>query len=203
MATSRDDDPNAAHAKRRRLVLATTLAGGAGLAASALPFIASMTPSERARSAGAPVEADISRLEPGQLGTVEWRGKPVWILRRTPAIIDRLGSIEHLLLDPASTRGQQPAYCRNPLRSVRPEFWVAVALCTHLGCVPAVRKDVAPADLGPDWPGGFYCPCHGSKFDFAGRVFRNVPAPLNLEVPRHKYLSDAIVLLGADDSGQA
>lgn len=199
---SSDDDPDVTRATRRRLVLATTLAGGAGLVASALPFIASMRPSERARSAGAPVEADLSRLEPGQLGTVEWRGKPVWILRRTPEIIARLGRGEHLLLDPASTQGQQPEYCRNPLRSVKPEFWVAVAICTHLGCVPTVRKDVAPADLGPDWPGGFYCPCHGSKFDFAGRVFRNVPAPLNLEVPRHKYLSDSLVLVGADDSGQ-
>jgi ubiquinol-cytochrome c reductase iron-sulfur subunit len=196
------DDPDAPNAMRRRLVVATTVVGGAGLVASAVPFVASMAPSERARSAGAPVEADLSKLEPGQLATVEWRGKPVWILHRTPEMIERLGRFDRLLLDPASARTQQPEYCRNPLRSIRPEWWIAVALCTHLGCVPSVRKDVAPADIGPDWPGGFYCPCHGSKFDFAGRVFRNVPAPLNLEVPRHTFLSDAVALIGEDEAGQ-
>jgi len=196
------DDPDAPNAMRRRLVVATTVVGGAGLVASAVPFVASMAPSERARSAGASVEADLSKLEPGQLATVEWRGKPVWILHRTPEMIERLGRSDRLLLDPASARAQQPEYCRNPLRSIRPELWIAVALCTHLGCVPSVRKDVAPADLGPDWPGGFYCPCHGSKFDFAGRVFRNVPAPLNLEVPRHTFLSDAVALIGEDEAGQ-
>lgn len=197
------DDPDASNAMRRRLVVATTVVGGAGLVASMVPFIAGMAPSERARSAGAPVEADLSKLEPGQLATVEWRGKPVWILHRTPEMIERLGRYDRLLLDPASGRRQQPEYCRNALRSIRPELWIAVALCTHLGCVPSVRRDVAPADLGPDWPGGFYCPCHGSKFDFAGRVFRNVPAPLNLEVPPHKYQSDTVVLIGQDDLGTA
>lgn len=162
-----------------------------------------MAPSGRARSASAPVEADLSKLEPGQLATVGWRGKPVWILHRTPEMIDRLGHIDRLLLDPTLARTQQPEYCRNPLRSIRPEWWIAVVLRTHLGCVPSVRKDVAPADLGPDWPGGFYRPCHGSKFDFAGRVFRNVPAPLNLEEPRHAFLSDAVVLVGADDDASA
>lgn len=187
--------------RRRQLVIATSAIGGVAVVGTAIPFIASMAPSEKARSAGAPVAADLSRMEPGQLVTVEWRGKPVWILRRTPEIIDRLGRVDHLLLDPASKRQQQPEYCRNPLRSIKPEFWVAVAICTHLGCVPSVRRDVAPPDLGPDWPGGFYCPCHGSRFDFAGRVFKNVPAPLNLEVPPHKYVSDSVVLVGADDSG--
>ena len=187
---------------RRRLVVATSALGGIAVVGAAIPFVASMAPSERARSAGAPVEADLSKLAPGQLGTVEWRGKPVWILRRTPEMIERLGRLDRLLLDPASARTQQPEYCRNPLRSIRPELWIAVALCTHLGCVPSVRKDVAPADLGPDWPGGFYCPCHGSKFDFAGRVLRNVPAPLNLEVPRHTFLSYAVALIGEDEVGQ-
>lgn len=187
--------------RRRQLVIATSAIGGVAVVGTAIPFIASMAPSEKARSAGAPVAADLSRMEPGQLVTVEWRGKPVWILRRTPEIIDRLGRNDHLLLDPVSKRQQQPEYCRNPLRSIKPEFWVAVAICTHLGCVPSVRRDVAPPDLGPDWPGGFYCPCHGSRFDFAGRVFKNVPAPLNLEVPPHKYVSDSVVLVGADDSG--
>ena len=201
-AANMSADPDAPNALRRRLVVATTVVGGAGLVASAVPFVASMAPSERARSAGAPVAADLSKLAPGQLATVEWRGKPVWILHRTPEMIERLGRFDRLLLDPASARAQQPGYCRNPLRSIRPEWWIAVALCTHLGCVPSVRKDVAPADIGPDWPGGFYCPCHGSKFDFAGRVFRNVPAPLNLEVPRHRFLSDAMALIGEDEAGQ-
>lgn len=184
---------------RRRLVVATTALGGMAVAGAAILLVASMAPSERARSAGAPLEADVSKLEPGQLATVEWRGKPVWVLHRTPEMIERLGRGDRLLLDPGSERRQQPAYCRNPLRSIRPEWWIAVALCTHLGCVPTVRREVAPADLGPDWPGGFYCPCHGSRFDFAGRVFRNVPAPLNLEVPPHKYLSDTVVMVGQDD----
>jgi len=202
-AMNRDgEDDRGLDATRRRLVVATSALGGMSVVAAAIPFVASMAPSERAHSAGAPVEADLSKLEPGQLATVEWRGKPVWILRRTPEMIERLGRIDRLLLDSASTRRQQPEYCRNALRSIRPEWWIAVALCTHLGCVPSVRRDVAPADLGADWPGGFYCPCHGSKFDFAGRVFRNVPAPLNLEVPRHKFLSDAVVLVGEDDAGQ-
>lgn len=196
-----DEKPKSPSQRRRQLIVATSAMGGIGVIGVAIPFVASMAPSKRARSAATPVEADLSRLEPGQLVTLEWRGKPVWILRRTPEIIDRLGQIDRLLLDPASEKQQQPEYCRNPLRSIKPEFWVAVAICTHLGCVPTVRKDVAPADLGPDWPGGFYCPCHGSKFDFAGRVFKNVPAPLNLEVPRHKFLSNSVVLVGADDTG--
>lgn len=193
------DGKDPENTNRRRLVVATSAFGGIAAVGAVIPFVASMAPSERARSAGAPVEADLSKLEPGQLTTVEWRGKPVWILRRTPEIIERMRRIDQLLLDPASERRQQPEYCRNPLRSIRPELWIAVALCTHLGCVPSVRREVAPADLGPDWPGGFYCPCHGSKFDFAGRVFRNVPAPLNLEVPPHKYLSDTVLMVGQDD----
>lgn len=186
-------------ARRRQLVVATSALGGAAVVATAIPFIASMAPSERARSAGAPVEADISRLDPGEIATVEWRGKPVWVMRRTPDMVERLDDIHELLLDPASERHQQPPYCRNETRSIKPDLFVALAVCTHLGCVPTVRKDVAPADLGSEWPGGFYCPCHGSRFDFAGRVFKNVPAPLNLEIPQHKYLSDTRLLIGEDD----
>ena len=188
-------------ATRRRLVVATSAVGGMAVVAAAIPFVASMAPSERTRAAGAPVEVDAARLASGELATVEWRGKPVWVLRRTPEMIESLQQDTERLLDPRSVREQQPEYCRNDLRSIKPEYWVALALCTHLGCIPTLRKDVAPADLGPDWHGGYYCPCHGSKFDFAGRVFRNVPAPLNLEIPRHRYLSDTRLLIGVDETG--
>lgn len=188
--------------QRRQLLMVTSVLGGAAVAATAVPFVVSMAPSERARSAGAPVEADVSKLAPGELATVEWRGRPVWLMRRTPEMVERLSQIHDLLLDPDSKRPQQPPYCANDTRSIKPDLLVSVALCTHLGCVPTARREVAPADLGPDWPGGFYCPCHGSKFDLAGRVFKNVPAPLNLEIPRHKYLADNLVLIGEDD-GQA
>lgn len=196
-----DQPPGAPSPYRRRLMIATSAAGGIAVVGTAVPFIASMAPSERARSAGAPVQVDIAKMAPADLAIVEWRGKPVWILRRTPDMVSRLGRIDALLADPASAKPQQPEYCKNPLRSIRQDYLVAVAICTHLGCIPSYRKDVAPADLGPDWPGGFYCPCHGSKFDFAGRVFKHVPAPVNLEIPRHKYLSDTALLIGADDAG--
>ena len=160
-----------------------------------------MAPSERVRSAGEPVEVDFPKLAPGELMTLEWQGKPVWILHRTSEMIERLETLDTRLSDPKSEKPQQPEYCRNPSRSRKPYYCVAVAICTHLGCVPTFRKEVAPADLGSEWPGGFYCPCHGSKFDFAGRVFRNVPAPLNLEVPRHKYLADTRLLIGEDQDG--
>lgn len=185
-------------ASKRTWLIASGCAGVVGAGFTAVPFVSSFQPSERAKAAGAPVEVDISALQPGEKMTVEWRGKPVWILHRTPEMIERLGRLDRLLLDPASGRRQQPEYCRNALRSIRPELWIAVALCTHLGCVPAVRRDVAPADLGSDWPGGFYCPCHGSKFDLAGRVFKNVPAPTNLTVPPHRFLSETVLLIGAD-----
>lgn len=194
------EDDGGLDATRRRLVVATSAVGGMAVAAAAIPFVASMVPSARTRAAGAPVEADAARLAPGEMATVEWRGKPVWILHRTPEMIASLHRNTGQLLDPRSTRPQQPAYCRNDLRSIRPEYWVALALCTHLGCIPTVRREVAPADLGPDWPGGYYCPCHGSKFDFAGRVYRNVPAPLNLEIPRHRFLSGTRLLIGADEA---
>lgn len=185
--------------RRRILVAATGVVGGAGITAASIPFIASMNPSERARAGGAPVDADFAKLGPGEQVTFEWRGKPLWILRRTVAMLKALESPAHRakLADPDSqVKGQQPAYARNTFRSIKRENLVLVPVCTHLGCVPTFRPGVAPPDLGPEWPGGYFCPCHGSKFDFAGRVYRNVPAPTNLVVPPHRYLSAAMVRIG-------
>jgi len=192
--------------RRKLLVTATAIAGGAGIAAASIPFIASMMPSERARAAGAPVDVSFAGLQPGGQVTAEWRGKPVWILRRGEAMLKTLESpsLRQNLADPDSKVGsQQPGYARNAFRSVKPEYLVLVPICTHLGCVPTFRPDVAPRDLGPDWPGGYFCPCHGSKFDFAGRVYRNVPAPTNLVVPPHHYLSATTVRIGEDPEGGA
>lgn len=184
--------------RRRKLLIAgTTTAGGVGIAASAVPFVASMLPSERAKAVGAPAEAEISG-DPGTLTTLEWRGKPVWILSRTPDMLDRLRRAEDRLLDPKSERPQQPDYCRNPHRSIRPEYFIAIGICTHLGCVPTFLPQPGAAVADPDWPGGFFCPCHGSKFDLAGRVYRAVPAPSNIVIPPHRYLSDSRVLIGDD-----
>ena len=184
---------------RRRWVMTTSLVGGAGVVAASAPFVGSLAPSERARAFGAPVEIDIASIKPGELRTVEWRGKPVWVLRRTPQMIDALRKDDALLSDPSSARSeQQPEYARNELRSLKPDLAVLVAVCTHLGCVPTFRPEPGAADIGASWPGGFYCPCHGSKFDLAGRVFKNVPAPSNLEVPPHRYASDTLLIIGAD-----
>jgi len=188
------------HGKRRFLTAATTGMGAVGVGFAVAPFILSMTPSARAKAAGAPVEIDISKLEPGQLKTEEWRGKPVWILRRSPEMLLTLSSVEKHLADPASkVADQQPAYAQNPARSIKPEILVVVGICTHLGCSP-IKKLEPGADpiLGHDWAGGFFCSCHGSKFDLAGRVYKNVPAPTNLVVPPHSYLSDARILIGVD-----
>lgn len=182
--------------KRRFLVAATTAAGGVVAASVAVPFVASWFPSGKARAAGAPVEVDISKLEAGQLITQEWRGKPVWILNRTADMLSSLKDVEVRLADPASDGSIQQDDCKNQGRSIKPGLWVATGICTHLGCSPTLRKEVAPADLGPDWKGGFFCPCHGSKFDLAGRVFSGVPAPKNLDIPPHKYLSDTRLLIG-------
>lgn len=187
--------------QRRKLLLATTAAGGVGLLASALPFIESMEPSEAAKAAGAPVDVDVSGIASGKLETVEWRGKPIWILHRTEAMLAELGRHDRLLVDPASREDQQPPYAANPVRAIRPPFFVAIGICTHLGCVPVYRPDAGAADLGADWPGGFYCPCHGSKFDLAGRVFKNVPAPRNLEVPQYMYLSETKLRIGEGKQG--
>jgi ubiquinol-cytochrome c reductase iron-sulfur subunit len=187
--------------KRKFLIAATSAIGGVAAASVAVPLVMSMMPSARAKAAGAPVEVDISKVEPGMLLTVEWRGKPVWIVNRTPEMLDLLAKHDDQLADAASEMPQQPDYCKNATRSIKPELLVAVGICTHLGCSPTFRKDVGAADLGGDWPGGFFCPCHGSRFDLAARVFKGVPAPTNLVIPPHQYLSDAKLLIGVDAKG--
>ena len=184
--------------RRRFLTVASSAVGGVAVVGAATPFFMSFFPSERAKAAGAPVEVDIGKIEAGQKINVEWRGKPVWILNRTPEQLKNLPKNDPKLVDPQSEVDQQPKYCQNEHRSIKPEYLVAVGICTHLGCSPTFRPDLAPADLGPEWLGGFYCPCHGSKFDLAARVFKGVPAPKNLEIPPHKYLSDTRLLIGDD-----
>ncbi len=189
--------------KRRFLIGATTVVGGIGAVAAAVPFAWSLVPSERAKAAGAPVEADISKLEPGQQIKVEWRGKVVWIINRTPAMLATLPKLDSRVADPNSEVDHQPPYAKNEDRSRKPEIFVAVGICTHLGCSPTYRPEVAPADLGPDWLGGFFCPCHQSKFDLAGRVFKGVPAPTNLVIPPYRFLSDTRVVIGEDETKKA
>ncbi len=187
--------------RRRFLVAGMTVVGGAGLAAASWPFLAYMLPSERARTIGGPVTIDISKLEPGQQIVAKWRGKPIWVLRRTPQILETLGTPAHRakLRDPDSlVTSQQPAYAQNPTRAIHPEHFVVIGICTHLGCVPTFRPEVAPADIGDDWDGGYLCPCHGSRFDLDGRVWKGVPAPTNLVVPPYHYLSDTVVQVGID-----
>ncbi len=184
--------------KRRILVVTTSVVGAVGAAYVAVPFLASWQPSARAKAAGAPVEADFSKLEMGALLRVKWRGKPVWIVRRSKEMLDSLPALNDVLLDPNSDESDQPSYCKNEQRSQKTEYFVGVGICTHLGCSPTYRPEVAPADLGADWKGGFFCPCHGSRFDLAGRVYAGVPAPLNLVIPPHQYLSDTNLLIGED-----
>ncbi|TCS71663.1 ubiquinol-cytochrome c reductase iron-sulfur subunit [Sulfuritortus calidifontis] len=192
-------DMNVDKSKRRFLVMASSAVGGVAAAGVAIPFVVSMMPSARALAAGAPVEVDLSKVEPGAILTVEWRGKPVWIVNRTKEMLDLLAKHDDRLSDPASDNtAQQPEYCKNPTRSIKPEYLIAVGICTHLGCSPTFRKDIGAADLGADWPGGFFCPCHGSRFDLAARVFNGSPAPTNLVIPPHKYLSETKVLIGED-----
>ena len=190
--------------QRRKLLIATSGSGVVAAAATAVPFVASLTPSERARAAGAPVEADVSALQPGDMMTVEWRGKPVWILRRTPDMLETLETNEQKLADPASEEPQQPDYTANRHRSINPEYLVVIGICTHLGCSPSEKFAEGTVEGMPaDWPGGFLCPCHGSIFDLAGRVYLSQPAPTNLEIPPHKWLSASQVLIGEDDQGTA
>ena len=189
-------DPSA---ERRQLVLLTAATGCVAAAGVAVPLVSSLAPSERARALGAGVEVNISDLSPGGVKTVEWRGKPVWIMRRTPEMLAALPQQDAALADPASRKDQQPEYARNPQRSIRPEVFVTVGICTHLGCSPtAVPAGTSNPSVGDQWQGGFFCPCHGSTFDLAGRVFKNKPAPTNLEVPPHRYVSDTRLLIGDD-----
>jgi ubiquinol-cytochrome c reductase iron-sulfur subunit len=183
--------------RRRFLTAATAVVGGAGAVAVAVPFIKSWNPSAKAKAAGAPVEVNISKVEPGQLIRVEWRGKPVWIVRRTEEVLSQLPSLDDQLRDPNSEELQQPAYASNAVRSIKPEYFIAVGICTHLGCSPTYLPDT----FGEQVQGitsGFFCPCHGSKFDMAGRVFSGVPAPLNLVIPPHQYINDGLVIIGVD-----
>lgn len=185
--------------RRRVLTAATSVVGAVGVIGVAVPFVGSWNPSAKAKAAGAPVKANIGKIEPGQMITVEWRGKPVYIVRRTKESIAGLEKTIDLVRDPNSEVDQQPAYAQNPTRSIKPEYLILLGLCTHLGCAPMYRPDVGATDLGgTEWQGGFFCPCHGSKFDLAGRVYKGVPAPINLEVPPHAYESDSVVIIGVD-----
>ena len=186
---------------RRNLLVATSVVGGAASVGAAVPFVTSMWPSERARAAGAPVEVDISRMEPGELKIVEWRGKPVWVVRRTREMLDSLKAVTGRLTDPSSGVSDQPEYARNEYRARKSEYMVMEGVCTHLGCSPQMKTAEAKAEMGADWIGGFYCPCHGSKFDYAGRVFKGAPAPLNLPVPPYAYLSETTIVIGEDKKG--
>jgi len=194
-ATLGHDVGEPADKSRRNLLVATCAAGGAATAAAVWPFVASLEPSERAKAAGAPVEADISKLQPGELQVVEWRGKPVWVLRRTPEMLQSMKEAEGELADPNSEKPNQPEYAKNETRSIKPEYLVAVGICTHLGCSPTKLP------MGAEGHAGFLCPCHGSRFDYAGRVFANMPAPDNLIVPPYQYLSDTRLLIGDDKKG--
>jgi ubiquinol-cytochrome c reductase iron-sulfur subunit len=187
---------------RRRLIVATAAVGGAGAVAALVPFVASMLPSERAKAAGVPVEVDVGSIAPGQAITVEWRGKPVWIVNRSAEMLATLAKLDGAVVDPKSEANQQPGSCKNETRSIKPNLFVAIGICTHLGCSPSQKfKAGSEEGMPADWPGGFLCPCHGSMFDFAGRVYKNKPAPSNLEVPPYTYLSETRILIGEDKKG--
>lgn len=187
--------------KHRRCFLraATTAVGGIGLAAASVPFISYWMPSADTEAAAAPIKIDISALKPREQLTVPWRGMPVWVISRDEEMLGTLSKVTDLLRDPLCEQDQQPAYCKNTNRSIKPQIFVAIGICTHLGCVPTYRPDVG--SVSSDWLGGFYCPCHGSKYDLSGRVYQNVPAPLNLKIPRHMYVSDTEILIGEDKDG--
>jgi len=198
------------HSRRRLLTVATVGTGAIGVAFAAVPFLTSWLPSARAKALGAPVEVDASKLEAGQMLKVVWRGQPVYVIRRTKAVIDGLGGHDELLADPKSLDSQQPAYIESTgaARAINPEYWIGLAVCTHLGCSPLGAfepnnpSQVAGTDLGPGWPGGFYCPCHGSKYDISGRVFKGMPAPKNLTIPAYTLSADARVSIGVDETAK-
>jgi len=187
--------------RRRFLVATTTVIGGALVGTALVPFIESMEPSAAAVAAGAPVDVDISKVEPGALITVMWRSRPVWVLNRTDKQLQELPKLDPRLKDPDSEQPQQIPSCKNGHRSLKPQYFMCVAICTHLGCVPTYRPEIAPPDLGPKWEGGFFCPCHGSRYDLAGRVFKGSPAPLNLPVPPHFYVNDTTLRVGELEGG--
>ncbi|MCK4743071.1 MAG: ubiquinol-cytochrome c reductase iron-sulfur subunit [Sulfuriflexus sp.] len=191
------------NSKRRFLTAATVAVGAVGAGFVAVPFLKSWSPSAKARAAGAPVEVDISKLQPGQLLRVLWQKKPVWIVHRTEKNLKELPGLDSKLADPDSEIPNQPDYIKGTNRSLKDKYLVAVGICTHLGCSPTYRPEVAPEDLGADWLGGFYCPCHGSKFDLSGRVYVGAPAPTNLVIPPYTYLSDTTLNIGVDDTGAA
>ena len=193
---SSNDGVNAG--QRRFLVAATSVVGAAGAVGAAVPFVGSWFPSAKAKAAGAPVKVNISKIEPGQQMIAEWRGQPVFIVHRTPEILSNLAKIEDRLSDPNSKESTQPTYVDPKNRAIKPELLLLIGICTHLGCSPTFRPEVAPADLGADWVGGYFCPCHGSHYDLAGRVYKSQPAPLNLPVPPHSYESDTIIVIGVD-----
>jgi len=182
--------------RRRFLVAATSVVGAAGAAGAAIPFLGSWAPSARAKAAGAPVRVNISKIEAGQQIVAEWRGQPVFVLHRTAEIIEGLKKVEPQLADPESKQSDQPTYVDPAARSIKPELVLLLGVCTHLGCAPTFRPEVAPADLGPEWIGGYFCACHGSRYDLAGRVYKAQPAPLNLPVPPHSYETDNIIIIG-------
>ena len=184
--------------RRRFLIGATSVVGGVGVVGAAVPFVASWNPSAKAEAAGAPVTVNVSKIEPGQQITVEWRGQPVWIIRRTDEMNENIEKLNDRVKDPNSEVPQQPEYIDGILRSLKPEFAVLVGLCTHLGCVPSYRPEVAPADLGDEWLGGLFCPCHGSRYDMAGRVYEAQPAPTNLVVPPYRFDDDSTLTIGLD-----
>ncbi len=184
--------------RRRFLVAATSVVGAAGAVGAAVPFVGSWFPSAKAKAAGAPVKVNIGKIEPGQQMVAEWRGQPVFIVRRTEEALANLDKLTDTVADPKSEASEQPAYVDPTVRSIKPEVLILVGLCTHLGCSPSFRPEVAAPDLGADWLGGYFCPCHGSKYDLAGRVYKGQPAPLNLPVPPHSYETDSLVVIGVD-----
>lgn len=191
-----NDDVNSG--RRRFLTVATAVVGAAGAVGVAVPFVKSWSPSAKAKAAGAPVKVDISKISLGEMIVVEWRGKPVYIVHRSEEELASLAKVEERLSDPESQRSVQPEYAMGEARAIKPEFAVLVGLCTHLGCAPKFRPELAPADLGAEWLGGFFCPCHGSRFDLSGRVYKGVPAPTNLDVPPYRYESDSVIVIGED-----